>query len=301
MLGIADRPVNGNTVKKIEFSGATQYAPDPLAWTVNDNALYSGVGNNLDNTAVYDATVPADDPTLTISTKYNIEQDWDFGMVQVSTDGGKTYQSVAGTNTTDDHDPNAAAAIVAELPGLSGLSDGFVTETYDLSAYAGQDIKLSFRYMTDAAVNGNDDSAPGWWIRDVTVGDTVITDGSTLDGARSATEVSPIPVEDWSLQAVGWSLDGKRVAYADIAVGSDGTAKLPPGKAKKLFKKADRIGFIVTATDSSEAVTKYADYQLKVNGVVQPGGSAQSGAAVSAASAKLPISSRRSLTVQPGE
>ncbi|HEY9291537.1 MAG TPA: peptidase M6 [Microlunatus sp.] len=297
VLGIADRPVNGRTIGKINFSGAQTYAPDPLAWTVNDDALYSGVGDELDNTAVYDVTVPTDDPTLTISTKYNIEEAWDFGIVQVSTDGGKTYQTVAGTDTTSDHDPAAEGRIVDQLPGLSGLSDGYVPQSYDLSDYAGQDVQLSFRYMTDEATNGNNEDPSGWWIRDVKVGDTVITDGTNTDGARSATEISPIPVAGWSLQAVGWSLDGKRVAYADLKVADDGTAKLSKSKAQKAFKKADRIGFIVAADDPTETATKYANYALKINGVIQPGGAgeAASTADPSLLAKQLPTSHRRAL------
>ncbi|WP_168207404.1 immune inhibitor A domain-containing protein [Microlunatus elymi] len=295
VLGIADRPVNGRTVGKINFSGATTYQPDPLAWTVDDNALYSGVGNELDNTAVYDVKVPAGARTLTISTKYNIEQDWDFGVVQVSTDGGKTYRTLPGTDTTSDHDPAAEGRIVDQLPGLTGLSDGYVPQSYDLSGYAGKDVKLSFRYLTDAASNGNNDDPSGWWIRDVKIGNTVITDGSNTDGARSATEISPIPVAGWSLQVVGWSLDGKTVAYADLKVGKDGTAKLNKGHAQKVFKKVDRIGFIVTADDPTETATKYAAYTLKINGVTQAGGGGQTATSSdpSVLAKQLPSSHRR--------
>jgi hypothetical protein len=297
VLGIAGRPVNGNTVQKVSFSGATSYQADPLLWKVDDNALYSGVGNELDNTAVYDATVPADDPTLTISTKYNIEQNWDFGVVQVSTDGGRNYTTVAGTDTTSEHDPAAESRIVDALPGLTGLSDGYVTESYDLSAYAGKQIKLSFRYLTDALTNGNNDDPSGWWIRDARIGDTLVTDGSSLAGARSATQVSPTPVAGWSVQAVGWKLDGSRVAYADLAVGSDGRAGLTAKQTKKLFKKADRVGFIVSADDPSESISKYAGYRLVVNGVTQPGGGGDTAATTGtpAAAKLLPTSERRTL------
>lgn len=297
VLGIADRPVNARTIGKIKFSGAASYAPDPLAWTNNDSALYGGTGDELDNTAVYQASVPADDPNLTISTKYNIEQGWDFGVVQVSTDGGKTYQTVSSADTTGDHDPAAEGRIVDQLPGLSGLSDGYVDQSFDLSDYAGKDILLSFRYLTDAASNGNNDDPSGWWIRDVKIGDTVITDGTTLEGAKSATEISAIPVDGWTLQAVGWSLDGKRVSHADIKVADDGSASVSAKKAKKLFKKADRIGFLVTADDGGETATKYASYKLVVNGVTQPGGGGDTAATTGSASAaeKLPTSTRRTI------
>ena len=297
VLGMADRPVNGNTIGKITFSGEQHYAPDPLEWTVDDHALYSGAGNDLDRTAVYQASVPADDPTLTLSTRYNIEQSWDFGVVQVSTDGGQSYQTVASADTTDDHDPQADPRIVDQLPGLSGRSDGYVPQTYDLSDYAGQDVLISFRYLTDAAVNGNDDDEPGWWIRDVRVGSELITDGTSTDGARTITEISPVPVEAWNVQAVGWSLNGKRVAHAELRVHKDGTAKLGKGKARKLFKKADRVGFLVTADDSTELINKYANYTLTVNGVTQPGGGTGTDLVADRAAPadRLPTSHRRAI------
>ncbi|MQA80889.1 MAG: peptidase M6 [Streptosporangiales bacterium] len=286
------RPLNGNTVGKLWFSGVKNYASDPLEWTVDsaESALWGGEGDNVDRAAVYEVAVPEDSPTLTFSTKYDIEQAWDFGAVQVSTDGGKTYTSLANDNTTSEHDPAAASNIVEQLPGFTGTRAEYATETFDLADYAGQTIHLSFRYMTDAATNGNGGTGPtGWWVKDVKVGDTVVTDGSTLDGAQSATQVYPPPVEAWKLQLVGWSLDGKKVAYRDVRVGPGFTASLSQKEMRKTFKGADRIGAIVSVDDSSESVTKYANYRLFLNGELQPGGAGDT------SGGKLPASKQLNL------
>ena len=74
------------------------------AWTVvsddpdhaGNPVLWSGNANNLDSAAVTPVTVPAADPTLTFDAKYGAELGYDYAYVQVSTDGGKTYTSVAG-------------------------------------------------------------------------------------------------------------------------------------------------------------------------------------------------------------
>ncbi|MDP9401565.1 MAG: immune inhibitor A, partial [Actinomycetota bacterium] len=145
-----------------------------------------------------EVTVPAANPTLTFASRWSIEPGWDFGVVQVSTDGGRTFRSLANTDTTSAHDPGAAEEIVRELPGVTGESAGFRTETFDLSAYAGQTVLLAFRYLTDAGVD-----LPGWWIDDVAVGGTPISDGSSLEGWRSASQVRPVPVAGFTVQLVG--------------------------------------------------------------------------------------------------
>jgi hypothetical protein len=113
--------------------------------------------------------------TLTLVTKYSIEENWDFGFVQVSTDNGVTWTSLLNDYTTSDHDPAAHPDIVANLPGLTGLSPDWpdwttTTMTFDLSAYAGQNVLLGFRYMTDWATLWD-----GWFIKSASVNGVELT------------------------------------------------------------------------------------------------------------------------------
>jgi hypothetical protein len=273
------RPVGGKTMYTLDFNGTKSYAPDPVEWTVdtqtraNGNAsLYSGQGNELDRSMVFEASVPAGDPTLQFATRYDIEQAWDFGVVQVSTDGGKTYTSLSNENTTTDHDPAAEGRIVAQLPGLTGASPRWHQESFDLSAYAGKSVLVAFRYMTDPASNGNGVlPQPGWWIDNVRVGGKQISSG-TLAGARSMTQISPIPVAGWNVQVVGWTLDGQKVYYDQLELNKNFKGSLSFEDIRSEFGKADRIGVIVTVDDPNETANKYADYTLRINGVKQPGG-----------------------------
>ena len=83
-------------------------------------------------------TVPASgDRSLVFDTKYNIELDWDFGIVQISTDGGLRWTSIDNATTTTQHNGGAIGSIVSQLPGFSGAAD-WSTQTFDLSAYAGR-------------------------------------------------------------------------------------------------------------------------------------------------------------------
>ncbi len=295
VLAVKNRPINVNTIKSMRFRGTKTYAPDPLAWVVDDGTLYAGTGDNLDRSAVFSVTVPAGSPKLTFSNKYNIETGWDFAVVQVSTDGGKTYTSLANANTTSEHEPEAVSSIVNQLPGLTGVAADFRTETFNLAPYAGKDVLLSFRYLTDPAVNGADpDSASGWWIKDVKVDSMVVTTGATLESAQSATQATPTPVAGWKVQAIGWKINGTRVRYADIKLNDNFAASLSKKKLGKLFKGADRIGFIVTVSDPAEMATKNANYRLRVNGRLQPGGTGDVDATAADAvlAAMLPVSER---------
>jgi bacillopeptidase F (M6 metalloprotease family) len=135
---------------------------------------YSGTGVNLANYVLAgDAYVDPLDPTLTLATAYGLESFWDFGFVQVSTDGGTTWTSLANAFTTSEHDPAAHPDIVANLPGLTDYNPdfpGWTTMSFDLSAYSGMTVKICFRYMTDWAT-----TYEGWWINSATVSGTALT------------------------------------------------------------------------------------------------------------------------------
>ena len=133
---------------------------------------WSGAGNLLDASLEAKAYVSPDNPVLTLETKYGIEDYWDFGFVQVSTDG-ITWTSLANEYTTYDHDPDAHPDIVANLPGLTGYNPDWPNCTimsFNLTAYAGQNITVRFRYMTDWAT-----IYEGWYIKSANVSGTPLT------------------------------------------------------------------------------------------------------------------------------
>ncbi|MDI7277519.1 MAG: immune inhibitor A, partial [Anaerolineae bacterium] len=105
--------------------------------------LWGGRGDLMFNTATAASSLAlGPGASLTFWTWYQIEPLWDFGFVQVSTDGGATWVSLANENTTYEHDPQAHPDVVANLPGFTGSSGGWVQQTFDLSAYAGQTVRL---------------------------------------------------------------------------------------------------------------------------------------------------------------
>lgn len=152
----------------ISFDG-DDTASQPYEWTWDGASWYSGAQDLMDNLMAGEAYVDPVNPTLEITTYWDIEDYWDFGFVQVSTDGGETWVSLENEYTTYLHDPSAMASIVANLPGLTSWSgfitpDGWVTMEFDLTDYAGQTVLIGFRYMTDWGT-----LYEGWYISEATV------------------------------------------------------------------------------------------------------------------------------------
>lgn len=121
-------------------------------------SYYSQSSSNLDNrvTAKQSICVNPDD-TLRFWTWYDIEPDWDYGYVEVSTDGGQSWVNIAGNITTTSN-PNGSNM----GNGITGYSGGWILAEFDLSSYAAQDISMRFRYKSDAYVNEE-----GWYIDDI--------------------------------------------------------------------------------------------------------------------------------------
>ncbi|GIJ19785.1 choice-of-anchor J domain-containing protein [Micromonospora lutea] len=256
------KPLSRGDLRSIKFQGAKTLPAVPLAWQVVSNdpdrsgnpVLWSGNGNSLDVAAVTEVSVPAADPTLTFLAKYGAEAGYDYGYVSVSTDGGKTYTVIPGEET-----------VAGPLgPALNGTTEGFEPHSFDLSAYAGQDVLVSFRYVSDGGVNEG-----GLLIDDVAVGGTLVSDGSSLEPFDSPSELNPTPVANWNLRFVG--IDEKlKLAYQ---VEVDGKSGFTLGLIQTALLTAfPKVVAIVAYDEPTEQVTQYAPYTLTVNNVVQPGG-----------------------------
>ncbi len=256
------KPLGRGDLRSIKFQGAKSLPAIPLAWTTVSNdpdrpgnsVIWSGNGNSTDAAAVTPVTVPAANPTLTFLAKYGAEVGYDYGYVSVSADGGKSYTPIAGDKT-----------VSGPLgPALNGTTSGFEPHSFDLSAYAGQQILLSFRYVSDGGVNEG-----GLLIDDITVGGTLVSDGSSLAPFDSPSEIFPTPVANWNVRFVG--LDEKnKIAYQyEVNGKSSFTLGVVPTLALLTFPK---VVAIVAYDEPTEQVTQYAPYKLTVNNVVQPGG-----------------------------
>jgi hypothetical protein len=188
-------------------------------------------------------TVPTRNPRLELETAYALEDHYDYGYVTVSIDGGKTFAVLTGERTT-----------WGRLgPGLTGASGRTVKAGYDLTAYAGKKVLIGLRFVSDGARNNG-----GWRIGKITLGDRTLSDGTSLAGWKSPSQLTPTPVHAWHVTLVG--LGDKR-------------ARRVPLHKFALLKGYPKVVAIVAYDEPTEKVEQYAPYRLTVNGVVQHGGS----------------------------
>lgn len=169
-VNLPQHPVTTEITKP--FSGANEY------WSTMGDDLNTAMTRTVDLTG-------ATAPVLRFKTWYNIEYDYDYGYVEVSTDNGATFTKISGNITRD----------VDGLPSIDGTSGTNSTTNseepawadgiFDLSAYAGKNIQLRFHYLTDGGL-----AYKGWAIDDITIDGTTLADNAddssawTLSGFR---------------------------------------------------------------------------------------------------------------------
>jgi len=122
---------------------STQINPDSgsAAYYVPDTA-----NQNVSLTMINSVVVPPGGATLSFLTSQDFEDGFDLGFVELSTDNGATFTTIA--------------TYVNNFVG---------TRVVDISPYAGQAVKIRFREVSDL-LNGDQDPAPiGWYIEDIRI------------------------------------------------------------------------------------------------------------------------------------
>jgi immune inhibitor A len=145
---------------------------------------------------------------------YSIEEDWDFGFVEVSTDGGATWAEQKIFNAASEevstpdgyadpngrmHDYGAADGVPFKKYGLTGETGGYERNYVNLLPFAGQTIQLRLRYATDTGLE-----QAGWFADDFALtadGTDVFTDDvETNNGwATTATTFTNTVGEGWNI------------------------------------------------------------------------------------------------------
>jgi hypothetical protein len=113
---------------------------------------YSNRGDMLDSRL----TRPLDlrgvsQATLTYDLRVDTEEDYDYGYIMVSADGGSRWEPVTGRYTTTANPTGRNLGV--GYNGKSGDGAQWVSESVDLSPYAGQQVLVRFEYITDDSYN----------------------------------------------------------------------------------------------------------------------------------------------------
>ncbi len=259
---------NPKKVKSIAFDGV-DLITKATAWTsvadpdnATNQALWSGTGDELDRWAIF--TNPGGS-TLTFDTLYDIEEHWDFGFVMASTDNGATWQALTNANTTADIVPEGYPAIKDVLnaggEGFSGV-DGWTNESFALPA--GTDL-IGFRLMTDWGTNGNGElDDPNWYVDNVKVDSTLISDGSNAASFKDITFYQPIEA-DFTVDIVSMPnlKTGNSAAKVLHLVTDDETEMATESQIKQALRSSNVLVVIVTY-DAPQREADYAPYTLTV-------------------------------------
>lgn len=135
------------------------YSPAVGSLAYGTKAWWGGKGDLIDTTMVRQVTVPAAPAIMTMQLNYQIESNWDYAYVSVSTDGGTTWTNLAGTylnpagvqsaltTNSNPNGPNLGNGITGTTNGAWRLA------SFSMSVYAGQTVLIRLRYKTDEYTN----------------------------------------------------------------------------------------------------------------------------------------------------
>jgi uncharacterized repeat protein (TIGR01451 family) len=100
--------------------------------------------------------------------RYNLEDNYDGGVVEISIDGGANWIDLGDAMITNGYDRRISADDRSSIQGrlaFTGEQSTFEQTVIDISAWSGSSALIRFRLATDPAV-----AMTGWWIDAVSVG-----------------------------------------------------------------------------------------------------------------------------------
>jgi len=151
-------------------------------------------GNNLCVAITTPSMYLGPAPTLTFYSKYQIENSWDKGVVEISSDGGANWSRVPvnypgnSTNTSD------ACGLPTGAYFTGSGTPTWAQYTASLATWANQQVALRWRFSTDGSVNGQ-----GWWVDDIAITDVMVpSDCNSFDPPMFADDFEDGTADAWS-------------------------------------------------------------------------------------------------------
>jgi Uncharacterized protein conserved in bacteria len=247
--------LRGDRPLRFSFAGSTQVGLMDTQAHSGKYLWWSNRGDDSDMTLTreFDLT-GVQKATLEYWCWYDIEEDWDYAYVEVSPDGGKTWEILTTPSGTPEN-PNGNSFGW----GYTGRSGGkskaeWIQEKVDLTPYAGKRVLIRFEYITDDAVN-----RPGFALDDVAIPEIGYfsdfeADGGGWEAAGFVRHANVLP-QRWLVQLV---LFGPRptVQRLDLNPDQTGEWEIPLGGG------VDRAVVVISAY--APVTTEVASYQYSV-------------------------------------
>lgn len=204
---------------------------------------------NAHLTAAFDLT-DLNSATLTFAAWYDLEEEYDYAYISVSTDGGTSWNLLV-----PDH--NSAGEFGPSYNGRSEFEndhvDGWVKETISLNSYVGQPVLVRFDVLTDSAISGQ-----GFAIDDVTIPELGFQDNAEADiaawEAHGFVQIGKQLPQQWAVQFIeplGPTPQVTRLTLNDL---NQGQWQLDIGKK----------GGVLAITPLTPYIDSPADYWLKI-------------------------------------
>ena len=248
----------------MEFEGEATVAQVGTECHSGRYCWWSGNGDSIDTTLEREFDLSGvESAMLEFWMWYEIEEDWDYAFVSVSTDGGEMWTTLDGEHTTRE-DP-LGANYGAGITGISGSNRGggksgeWVLERMDLSEYAGaggESVLVRFEYITDEGVN-----LDGIVIDDIAVAELGFADDAETDGDWQA--------NDW--RSSGWRRIDNVLPQAFvlrlIEFGKDGGVSVsePPGASFSIAGFGERLDYaVLVVAPMTHTTYQPAGYTLRV-------------------------------------
>ena len=133
----------------LQFSGMMENVLIPAEvdqvgcwWSNTGDSINSTLSRRVDLSGISSAT-------LRYQLWYEVEENWDYGYVQVSQDQGQSWK-ILETPETSPRNPIG----IGFGSGYTGKSRGWIDQTVDLTPFVGSEVMLRFQYVTDDAIDG---------------------------------------------------------------------------------------------------------------------------------------------------
>jgi hypothetical protein len=137
----------------------SKYVSSPSSFTDSPGGNYSNNQTVTLTTLDFITLGDAIGSVLKFQTQWNIESDWDYGQLQISTDG-TSWQALQGIYT----EPGTGTFQPTGEPVYDGAQATWVEEEIDLTPFVGQQIKLRFLLKSDVSLTED-----GWYIDDIVI------------------------------------------------------------------------------------------------------------------------------------
>jgi immune inhibitor A len=215
--------------------------------------------DNMDSTLTHSfdlTSLKGKSATLQFATWFDLERDYDYTFVEVSTDGAN-WTTLKGhyTASTNPNGANWGNGYTGVSGG--GSSPAWVQERMDLTPYTGKKIQVRFEEVTDDAVNLQGFAIDQIRIPELNFQDTVSNDNGWIsNGFIRSDNVLP---EHFDVQALIYQ--GQNFSVRDLPVDlATGQGKMTiPG----LGSQTTRVVLVVSAYAAE--TTLLAHYQLNVS------------------------------------